>query len=132
MRRCCEETLRVLRQSKDFLLTIIEVFIHDPLYKWALTAKKAQKRQADVEDEGSEVIVVDDDIVPEGMVVNADAERSVLRIRQKLVGLDGGEPCAGLAGSIKTPCHIVIMNALPCLSLLLQSRKTLAVHGLVY
>jgi len=34
MRRGCEETLRVLRAAKASLLTIVEVFIHDPLYKW--------------------------------------------------------------------------------------------------
>ena len=91
MRRCCEETLRVLRRQKEFLLTIIEVFIHDPLYKWALTAKAAHKRQADIEIPDSEVVVVEDNVIPEGLVANADAERSLLRIRQKLAGLDGGE-----------------------------------------
>ena len=30
-RRCCEETLKVLRSSADVLSTILEVFIHDPL-----------------------------------------------------------------------------------------------------
>ena len=83
----------MLRHSKEFLLTIIEVFIHDPLYKWALTAKKAQNRQADVEIPDSEVVVVEENDMPgapEGAVVNADAERSLLRIRQKLDGFDGG------------------------------------------
>jgi ataxia telangiectasia mutated family protein len=46
MRKCCEETLRVLRTHKESLLTIVEVFIHDPLYKWALTPAGAQQRQA--------------------------------------------------------------------------------------
>ena len=46
MRRSCEETLRVLRAHKESLLTIVEVFIHDPLYKWALTPADAQLRQA--------------------------------------------------------------------------------------
>lgn len=88
--------MRVLRRNKDFLLTIIEVFIHDPLYKWALTAQKAQKRQADVESPGSDVVEVEDSVLPEGLVVNADAERSLLRIRQKLDGLDGGVSLSGL------------------------------------
>lgn len=46
MRRSCEETLRVLRAHKESLLTIVEVFIHDPLYKWALSPADAQLRQA--------------------------------------------------------------------------------------
>ncbi len=45
MRRSCEETLRVLRAAKASLLTIVEVFIHDPLYKWALTPADARARQ---------------------------------------------------------------------------------------
>jgi serine-protein kinase ATM len=72
-RRCCEETLSVMRTNKEALLTIIEVnfiqffsfiyffavvcfltvsnlkilqvFIHDPLYKWALSPLKALQRQ---------------------------------------------------------------------------------------
>jgi ataxia telangiectasia mutated family protein len=74
-RRCCEKTLSVMRENKEALLTIIEVcllpkgfffinssgrltlqfiliinlicqvFIHDPLYKWALSPLKALQRQ---------------------------------------------------------------------------------------
>lgn len=105
MRRCCEETMRVLRNNHEALLILIEVptseaswscvhrtssaplpaqscplvaverararevccsidvpacsgalpagwqvFIHDPLYKWAMTPAKAQQRQLDEED----------------------------------------------------------------------------------
>ena len=45
MSKCSEETLRVLRANKESLLTILEVFIHDPLYKWQLTSARAQQRQ---------------------------------------------------------------------------------------
>ena len=45
MAKCSEETLRVLRANKESLLTILEVFIHDPLYKWQLTSQRAQQRQ---------------------------------------------------------------------------------------
>lgn len=45
MSRCSEETLRVLCANKESLLTILEVFIHDPLYKWQLTSQRAQQRQ---------------------------------------------------------------------------------------
>ena len=93
MRRCCEETLRVLRQHKDFLLTIIEVLIHDPLYKWGLTAEGAQKRQrGESEDDGEN----DEDgeeatALTSGLIANADAERALLRIRHKLEGTEQGE-----------------------------------------
>lgn len=39
-RRCCEETLKVLRSSADVLSTILEVFIHDPLLRWNISPAK--------------------------------------------------------------------------------------------
>lgn len=36
---------QVLRASKESVLTVVEVFIHDPLYKWALTTTAANRRQ---------------------------------------------------------------------------------------
>ena len=44
-RRCCEETMRVLRASRDDILTILEVLTHDPLYNWSMTPEKAFKIQ---------------------------------------------------------------------------------------
>lgn len=38
---------QVLRANKESILTVIEVFIHDPLYKWALTTTAANRRQHD-------------------------------------------------------------------------------------
>jgi len=34
--RCAEETLRVLREESDLILTILEVFKHDPLHSWCV------------------------------------------------------------------------------------------------
>lgn len=36
---------QVLRAHRDSLLTVLEVLIHDPLYKWAITPITAQRRQ---------------------------------------------------------------------------------------
>lgn len=33
-RRCSEETLRVMRTSSNVIMTVLEVFKHDPLQKW--------------------------------------------------------------------------------------------------
>lgn len=33
-RRCCEETLRVLREGADVVKTVLEVFKFDPLFTW--------------------------------------------------------------------------------------------------
>ncbi|KAL3529546.1 hypothetical protein ACH5RR_008868 [Cinchona calisaya] len=86
-RRCCEETLSVMRTNKEALLTIVEVFIHDPLYKWALSPLKALQRQKETDDdletslEGSE----------EEYEGNKDAARALLRVKQKLDGYEEGE-----------------------------------------
>ena len=42
---------QVLRANKEVLLTIMEVFIYDPLYKWALTTSRALQRQLDDPDQ---------------------------------------------------------------------------------
>jgi tetratricopeptide (TPR) repeat protein len=44
-RRCSEEVLRVLRENSMNLLTILEVVIFDPLYKWSLSPLKARNKQ---------------------------------------------------------------------------------------
>jgi ataxia telangiectasia mutated family protein len=88
-RRCCEATLSVMRTNKEALLTIIEVFIYDPLYKWALSPLKALERQQEMvqtvdESEG----IHDADMQAEG---NQDAARALLRVKQKLDGYEEGE-----------------------------------------
>jgi ataxia telangiectasia mutated family protein len=32
--RCAEETLRVLREGSDIIMTVLEVFKYDPLHSW--------------------------------------------------------------------------------------------------
>jgi phosphatidylinositol kinase/protein kinase (PI-3 family) len=34
LQRCAEETLRVLREGSEVIMTILEVFKHDPLHSW--------------------------------------------------------------------------------------------------
>ena len=80
-RKCCEETMKVLRMNREFVLTIVEVFIHDPLFCWTpLVALKAQREiQEDME--------FDEDWCAEGRpfeAQNKDAERTMLRIQAKL------------------------------------------------
>lgn len=38
--RACEATLRIMRQHWDTITPIIEVFLHDPLYRWIITLEK--------------------------------------------------------------------------------------------
>ncbi|KAJ1684822.1 hypothetical protein LUZ63_016212 [Rhynchospora breviuscula] len=86
-RRCCEETLSVMRTNKEALLTIIEVFIHDPLYKWALSPLNALQRQKETEEEMDSSLEDSQDAY-EG---NKDAARASLRVKQKLDGYEEGE-----------------------------------------
>lgn len=85
-RRCCEKTLSVMRENKEALLTIIEVFIHDPLYKWALSPLKALQRQKETDYTDS---CLDDS--QEAYEGNKDAARAILRVKQKLDGYEDGE-----------------------------------------
>lgn len=39
-RKACEVTLRVLREHKDMLRTVLQAFIHDPLSEWLMKPKK--------------------------------------------------------------------------------------------
>lgn len=53
-RRCCEETLRVLRDGRDVFKTVLEVFKHDPLFAWTSNPIKVLKAQGGgVDDDGA-------------------------------------------------------------------------------
>ncbi|KAJ9091685.1 hypothetical protein QFC19_008976 [Naganishia cerealis] len=44
-KRCCEQTLRLLREKADLILAVLEVFKHDPLQKWKADFDKVHKMQ---------------------------------------------------------------------------------------
>ncbi|KAK7066611.1 hypothetical protein SK128_024144 [Halocaridina rubra] len=79
-RQSCEATLQVLRMSSEVLITIVEVLRHDPLYQWTLSPVQIQRLQAD------------EDEVDQGISINSAsmADRVVLRVRQKILGLEEG------------------------------------------
>ncbi|KAG5638353.1 hypothetical protein H0H81_000486 [Sphagnurus paluster] len=43
--RCAEETLRVLRDGSEVIMTVLEVFKHDPLHSWTASDTKIQRAQ---------------------------------------------------------------------------------------
>jgi serine-protein kinase ATM len=91
-RRCCEETLRVLRAHRESLLTIMEVFLHDPLNRWVLSPlKEMQKRNKEQPNIG------DPKPASEG---NRDAEIVLRRLDQKLQGFES----TGVLMSVWTFC----------------------------
>ncbi|KAG8460029.1 hypothetical protein KFE25_011078 [Diacronema lutheri] len=46
-RRCAEATMHVLRRSSEQLLTLLQVLLHDPLFKWTLSPTLALRKQLD-------------------------------------------------------------------------------------
>ncbi|KAF8163206.1 hypothetical protein B0H34DRAFT_744937 [Crassisporium funariophilum] len=46
--RCAEETLRVLREESEVIMTVLEVFKHDPLHSWTASEVKVKQAQSDV------------------------------------------------------------------------------------
>ena len=83
-RRVCEATLGVLRRAREPVTTVVEVLVHDPLYRWKATAAVGGGGP------GAGAGAADADGAP-APTVNPDAERALLRVRAKLAGLDGGD-----------------------------------------
>lgn len=83
---------------------MVQVVLHDPLYRWQMTPIKAERKQQDPvpqEDAVADSTAVASDGaagggagtsaglgVSSGGLGNADAERAVLRVKQKLQGQD--------------------------------------------
>mmetsp|Transcript_7538 Transcript_7538/g.18536 ORF Transcript_7538/g.18536 Transcript_7538/m.18536 type:complete len:1263 (+) Transcript_7538:1-3789(+) len=108
-KRCMELTLQLLRDQKHVLLTVIEVFLHDPLFKWALSPLKAMMlRRHDDSDKLEELDITESQALNPPQEVfdkeygftaaeqtmltgNESAAQALLRIREKLQGYQDGE-----------------------------------------
>ncbi|EQC27304.1 hypothetical protein SDRG_14925 [Saprolegnia diclina VS20] len=100
--RTCEETLKVLRKKGAALTTILEVFIHDPLYNWTLSPVKALKMQQ----ESQLLLHKKSDVMPEENVADA-ASRALLRVKQKLQGYeDPTGDAMSVEGQVKRLVHM--------------------------
>lgn len=100
MRRCCEETMRVLRSNRDSLTTIIAVLVHDPILKWAVGGKRQNDAQRPAH---RSIAFTDQDFLAteEG---NLDAERALMRVKQKLDGYEDGE-LRSIQGQVQQLLH---------------------------
>ncbi|KAG1746583.1 uncharacterized protein EDB91DRAFT_1345361 [Suillus paluster] len=86
--RCAEETLRVLRDRSDVILTVLEVFKHDPLHSWTASELKIKK----VQDSTAEATRVPRDVSRFGAIAldlesgSADeaADRALAGVARKL------------------------------------------------
>lgn len=102
-RASCEASLQVLRDNTSSLITVLEVFIHDPLFKWMLSPVDARLRQLGEETENGVAIagVQEEQTVSSGRADVDAAERALLRVRQKLQGYeDPNGQVMGIAGQV--------------------------------
>jgi hypothetical protein len=104
-RRCCEETLEVLRANTESIITILNAVVSDPLYKWTVTVTAGLKRQGADKGDGEEDFEESEggvEDVKEPVAASGDAERVLLRVRQKLQGYEDPEGDAfGVPGQVE-------------------------------
>lgn len=126
-RRSCEEVLRVLRDNSLQIMTILEVVIHDPLYKWSLSPLQARMKQNTVPDYQNDLLAAggagrDGRRAPlypappqtavatvatkSGNFGKDAAERTLLRVLHKLQGQE--DPSSGEALSIEGQVDLLI------------------------
>ncbi|XP_077468061.1 serine-protein kinase ATM [Stigmatopora argus] len=97
-RRCCEKTMGVMRSSQEALLTIVEVLLYDPLFDWTMNPLKAFNLQHDEQQELNATLgsAIGGDAFDnhhkhsDSQNFNKVAERVLLRLQDKLKGVEGG------------------------------------------
>ena len=106
LRGAAEHTMRVLRANSAALVTILEVFVRNPLYKWSLqvgrdpsavriaaaAAAAAAAHPDDPAAADAAAHAAAADALPEENKGNREAERALLRIQDKLGGRVAGHP----------------------------------------
>ncbi|XP_076466353.1 serine-protein kinase ATM-like [Babylonia areolata] len=127
-RRCCEKTMEVMRAHQESLMTIVQVLLYDPLSDWTLSPQRAyavqgrhDRRDCDTTDMNVSMATnADTELCEDGdktgevkEPVNKLAERVLLRLRQKLQGLEDGVALS-VAGQVN---HLIQIARDPhCLS----------------
>jgi ataxia telangiectasia mutated family protein len=81
-------TMRILRESKDEIMTILEVLVFDPLYNWSLTPEKAFRIQFGRDPPARSAKAAKKSSEAES---NKMAERVLMRVAQKLDGMEEGQ-----------------------------------------
>uniref|UniRef100_A0A7S2RB93 non-specific serine/threonine protein kinase n=1 Tax=Mucochytrium quahogii TaxID=96639 RepID=A0A7S2RB93_9STRA len=122
----CEETLSILRKNRDSLLSICQVFVHDPLHSWNISLEDLQKKQGGDDDESpvaenhgtrGDALFTDlstrDGSGESTQEVDSkggqtEAETLVLRVQQKL---EGREDPSGEALSVKAHVQRLVAQA---------------------
>jgi hypothetical protein len=125
-RRSCEEVLRVLRDHAPQIMTILEVVIHDPLYKWSLSPLQARMKQNTLPDynadlaaakagkqgtgNGAQQTNAGATMATKGGKFGKDAaERTLQRVLHKLQGQE--DPSSGEALSVEGQVDMLLNEA---------------------
>jgi ataxia telangiectasia mutated family protein len=89
MRGSAEQAMRVLRANTESLLAILQLVVHNPLYKWS-QEKQMQERQ-----------LQKDPTVLQQPSRNPEAERALSRVQLKLEGREVGRlECLSVEGQV--------------------------------
>lgn len=107
-KRCSEEVFRVLRGNASLLLTILEVIIHDPFYKWRLSPKQVKQKQAGAGSSKERNYCLLTDLGAEKGFDKDAAHRTIIRVKKKLQGYDES---AGEGLSVEGQVEILINEA---------------------
>uniref|UniRef100_A0A3P8URA2 Serine/threonine-protein kinase ATR n=1 Tax=Cynoglossus semilaevis TaxID=244447 RepID=A0A3P8URA2_CYNSE len=95
-RQACEVTLRLMRDQREPLTSVLKTFLHDPLVEWSKKAKGLVKTQAN----------------ETGEIVNEKAKTHVCDIEQRLQGvIKSRNKVMGLPLSIEGHVHYLIQEA---------------------
>ncbi|KAL2098334.1 hypothetical protein ACEWY4_007541 [Coilia grayii] len=95
-RQACEVTLRLVRDQRESLMSVLKTFLHDPLVEWSKPAKGLAKTQVN----------------ESGEILNEKAKTHVLDIEQRLQGvIKNRNKVMGLPLSIEGHVHYLIQEA---------------------
>ncbi|XP_075426221.1 serine/threonine-protein kinase ATR isoform X3 [Ascaphus truei] len=94
-RRACEVTMRLMRDQREPLMSVLKPFLHDPLVEWSKPARGSSKNQVN----------------ETGEIVNEKAKTHVLEIEQRLQGvIKNRNRVKGLPLSIEGHVHSLIQE----------------------
>ncbi|OCT80913.1 hypothetical protein XELAEV_18027725mg [Xenopus laevis] len=95
-RRACEVIMRLMREQRESLMSVLKPFLHDPLVEWSKPARGSSKGQVN----------------ETGEVMNEKAKTHVLDIEQRLQGvIKTRNRVKGLPLSIEGHVHYLIQEA---------------------
>ncbi|XP_056250377.1 serine/threonine-protein kinase ATR [Seriola aureovittata] len=95
-RQACEVTLRLMKDQREPLMSVLKTFLHDPLVEWSKQGKGFSKAQAN----------------ETGEIVNEKAKTHVCDIEQRLLGvIKSRNKVLGLPLSIEGHVHYLIQEA---------------------